>query len=101
MRNRKKIIKDIKNKKLMYFAELDRLRLKVLLKNRFLNLEFKGYLIFLFNKKFRLLNFNRIVNRCVISGISKFTYKLFSLNRVFLKKNFMLGYINGLKKSSY
>jgi len=51
--------------------------------------------------KFRNTSISKIKNKCLFSGRNRSVLKKFKLSRMFLKNLGLMGYINGLKKSSW
>jgi ribosomal protein S14 len=52
-------------------------------------------------KEFRNISISKIKNKCLFSGRNRSVLKKFKLSRMFLKNLGLMGYINGLKKSSW
>lgn len=52
-------------------------------------------------KKLKNTSISKIKNKCLFSGRNKAVLKKFKLSRMFLKNLGLMGYINGLKKSSW
>src|SRR5690348_16665617 len=93
--------RDLKRRRKLYNNEIEQKRIKSIFKNR--NISFS--IRFLYMQKMSMFNRNsfpnRIKNRCLINNRNKSIYRDFKLNRISLRELASLGFINGLKKSSW
>ncbi|XRA05391.1 MAG: hypothetical protein ACN6LP_00855 [Candidatus Carsonella ruddii] len=90
------IIKNINilKKSIINFKKILNIK-KIIFKNKSLNNYFK---LFCLNKKKMFVRFK---NRCYISGRSRSYYRIFNLNRNFIRKIGSFGYLIGLESSSW